>query len=92
MKASTWIGREGAAFERVCMAFDSLGYVLPRGDDGVQGAASTGAYAMNIAPQYAADLSSDEALAICEWAIRHSREAIRVRSLSQREIVGIYGS
>ena len=90
MKASDWIGREGAAFERVCMAFESLGYRPPRGDDGVQGAASTGGYALNIAAQYAANLSQDEALAICEWGIRHSREAIRDRYLSQREIIGIY--
>lgn len=90
MKASNWIGREGAAFERVCLAFDSLGYRMPRGDDGVQGAASTGAYASNIAAQYQADLSRDEALSICEWASRHSREAIKDRYLSEREIIGIY--
>jgi len=90
MKPQAWIGREGAAFERVCLAFDSLGYRAPRGDDGVVGAVSTGAYAMNIAAQYEGDLYQHEALAICEYAIRHSREAIQNRHLNEREIVGIY--
>lgn len=92
MKASDWIGTRGAAFERVCMAFDSLGYAQPRGDDGVRGTESTGGYAMNIAQQYAADLSRDAALAICEYGIRHSREAIQNRYLSEREIIGIYAA
>jgi hypothetical protein len=91
MKASDWIGREGAAFERVCMAFESLGYRPPRGDDNVVGVASTGAYAQNIASQYVADLGRDEALAICEYGFRNSREAITNRYLSEREIVGMYG-
>lgn len=48
-----WIGREGAAIERVGMAFAALGYVRPRPDvDGGEGA-----YALNIAKQYAGDMS-----------------------------------
>lgn len=87
MKPNQWIGAEGAAFERVSLAFESLGYRAPRADDGTDGA---GAYASNIANQYVADLSQDAALAICEWAVTHSRAAIRNRYLSEREIIGMY--
>ena len=92
IKASQWIGREGAAFERVVMAFESLGFVPPRGDDNVAGAASTGAYAQNIAAQYQADLASASALAIISYGVRNSRAQIANRYLSEREIVGMYGS
>ena len=92
MKASDWVGREGAAFERVVMAFESLGYIPPRGDDGVAGSASTGAYAQNIAAQYQADLSRDAALAIIAYGVRNSRDQIRNRYLSEPEIIGMYGS
>lgn len=84
--ASQWIGKEGAAFERVGMGFESLGYRAPRPDDGGEGA-----YAMNIARQYEADLSQREALAIIRWALKSSRDAIRNRYLSKREIIGQYG-
>lgn len=86
--ASRWIGKEGAAFERVALAFEGLGFRAPRPDEGSGGA---GAYALNIAAQYSADLSRREALAIINYALKNSREAIRNRWLSQREIIGQYG-
>jgi len=86
--ASQWIGKEGAAFERVSMAFESLGYRAPRADEGSNG---VGAYANNIADQYQADLSRNDALAIVRWALGSSRGAIQNRYLSEREIIGMYG-
>lgn len=86
MKASDWIGAEGAAFERVCMAFESLGYRKPAPDT----PNGPGAYAQNIAAQYQADLSRQDALAVIEYGYRNSRDAIRNRFLSEREIIGMY--
>lgn len=83
---SQWVGQEGAAFERVSMAFESLGYCAPRTDDG-----GDGAYALNIAAQYTTDLLRHEALAIVNYGLRNSREAIRNRYMSEREIIGRYG-
>ncbi len=81
---SQWIGAEGAAFERVGMAFSSLGYAAPRTDG------SDGAYASNIAAQYAADLSERDALAIIRYGLRNSRTAIESRWMSEREIISQY--
>ena len=83
---SQWIGTEGAAFERVSLAFTSLGYNAPRADGD-----SSGAYAINIAGQYHADLSEREALAIIRYGLRNSRAALSNRWMSEREIIGSYG-
>lgn len=45
----SWIGAQGAAFERACLAFEALGYRRPAPDDGSNG---KGAYVMNIIAQY----------------------------------------
>jgi len=84
---SQWIGSEGAAFERVSMAFESLGYSAPRADEGSNGG---GAYAMNIVRQYAADLSDQDALAIVNYGLKNSRQVIQNRWMSKREIIGRY--
>lgn len=69
---SEFIGTNGAAFERVGLAFEALGYRTPRPDTG-----SDGAYALNIVEQYRADLSEDEALAVIEYGLRNTRAALR---------------
>lgn len=82
-----WIGPGGAAFERVGLAFEQLGYRKPHPDSG----ASSGAYASNIAQQYAADLSEREALAIVNYGLRSSRRALQHGyKPTLREIVGNY--
>ncbi len=82
---SQWIGTEGAAFERVGLAFESLGYRRPRPDD-----STDGAYASNIADQYRANLNQREALAIVRYGLMTSRDAINARWMSEREIVERY--
>lgn len=79
-----WVGSEGAAFERVGMAFQKFGYRAPKPDSG------GGAYVLNIAAQYVADLSESEALAIIKYALESSRERIQNDDLTEREIVGLY--
>lgn len=68
-----WVGHEGAAFERVGLAFEALGYRAPSADEGSQGA---GAYAMNIIAQYRADLSEEEAEAIIAYGLRNARSTL----------------
>lgn len=82
-----WIGSEGAAFERVGMAFESLGYVAPRGDN----ESAEGGYAMNIARQYQSNLSERAALAIISYALNHSLIALRNRTMSERDDLAQYG-
>lgn len=69
---SRWIGVEGAAFERVGLVFDALGFVKPMPDAG-----SDGAYAVNIARQYQSDMSESQALDIIAYALRSARDSLR---------------
>lgn len=86
---SRWIGAEGAAFARVGLAFEQLGYRAPRADDGTNG---VGGYAMNIARQYAANMSERQALAVIAYALDSSRAELQSRTnVSLNEIEGRYG-
>lgn len=67
-----WTGVEGAAFERVSMVFESLGYQSPQPDS----PNGTGAYVMSIVSQYQADLSKADVHAIIRYALTTSRAAI----------------
>ncbi len=62
-----WIGTNGAAFARVSAAFASIGLTAPKADTN-----SSGAYAMNIAEQYLADLSRHEAMAVIRFGLQNS--------------------
>lgn len=62
---SQWIGAEGRAFERVCLAFEALGYEPPKAE-------VSGAYATNIVQQYKANLSESEALDVIAYALENS--------------------
>lgn len=55
---STWVGDK--FFHRVCQAFKDRGYTPPNPD--VPGA--NGAYVMNIAQQYMADLTEEQVIGI----------------------------
>lgn len=68
-----FIGTEGAAFERVSMVFEALGYQKPRSFDGQSG----GNYVANIVEQYRADFDADEVQNIIRFGISRSRETIR---------------
>lgn len=63
----------GAAFERVELAFRALGYDAPAAD----APGNAGAYASNIAAQYAADLTEDEALAVIDYGLSHDLDALK---------------
>lgn len=67
-----YIGSEGAAFERLGMVFEAMGYRKPQAE--FEGAG--GNYVSNIVAQYQADFTEDEVLEIIDFA-RHSRAAIR---------------
>lgn len=67
-----YIGSEGAAFERLGMVFEAMGYRRPEPEfDG-----AGGNYVGNIIAQYQADFSEDEVLIIIDYA-RRSRADIR---------------
>lgn len=82
---SRWIGTEGAAFERVSMAFEALGYLPPRPDTNADGA-----YAINIAEQYIADMSKSEAMAVINCGLSHPREYFADTKLSLRDVAASY--
>lgn len=86
VKKSQWIGTRGAAFERVGMAFEALGFIRPRPDGGGE----IGAYAANIAAQYRADLSEAEAMAVITYGLEHSREQLQYMPDSLEDIVRHY--
>lgn len=67
-----WIGREGAAFERVGLAFEALGFRAPRVDNGGEGA-----YVLNIVSQYQADLSEEQTQAIIAYGLRNTRATLQ---------------
>lgn len=81
-----WLGTEGAAFERVCLAFEALGYRRPSKPEG-----SDGDYAANVSAQYIADMTENEALAVVKWALASSILAIKYTDLTEQEIFGMYG-
>ena len=83
---SRWIGTEGAAFERVGLAFEQFGYTRPRADDG-----TNGAYAANIASRYASDMSEQADLAVIKYALGESAVTLRQKPIfTFREIVNRY--
>jgi len=67
-RKTEFVGSSGAAFARVSLAFQSLGYRAPTPDSG-----STGAYVLNIIEQYRADLSEEQTLDVISYGLRHSR-------------------
>jgi hypothetical protein len=72
MSNTRWIGAEGAAFARVGLAFQALGFSAPQPDS----SDGTGAYASNIINQYRADLSPSEVEAIINYGLRHARATL----------------
>lgn len=80
-----WIGKEGAAFERVGLAFQACGYLPPTPDTNADGA-----YAMNIAEQYRADMSRGQALAVINCGLSHPREYFIGTKLSLRDVAASY--
>lgn len=67
-----FVGAKGAAFERVGLAFQALGYVAPQPDT-----ASDGAYVLNIVSQYRASLTQAHVLAIIEYGLKRTLEDLR---------------
>lgn len=67
-----YIGSEGAAFERLGMVFEAMGYRKPSPE--FEGA--RGNYVQNIINEYRSDLTEDEVLQAIERA-RSSREDLR---------------
>lgn len=86
----SWIGAQGAAFERACLAFEALGYRRPAPDDGSNG---KGAYVMNIIAQYRADMTEDQALAVIKWSALASIASLTERGedYTLEEIARLYG-
>lgn len=67
-----YIGAEGAAWERLTMVFQAMGYREPTPE--FEGA--HGNYVHNVMGQYQADLSEDEVVEVIRFAER-SRDDIR---------------
>ncbi len=70
-----WYGAEGRAFERVCRAFEVLGYQPPRPDEG----AGIGAYGANIVAFYQGTLTRPQVQAVIEFAL--GRGLVDLRTL-----------
>lgn len=72
MKLTQYIGAEGAAFERVGLAFEAVGYQRPRPES-----SGDGAYVNNIVRQYESDLTPRQVKAIIQYGLDYDRGALQ---------------
>lgn len=79
-------GKGGTEWQKVGLIFQHLGFTPPRPEE-----AGKGAFGMNIANQYHADLSQQEVYAILQFACDHTRRyiemVIRERTLTMQQVM-----
>jgi hypothetical protein len=68
---ATWIGDEGAAWERLCLVFDRMGYYPPRPFDESM---DSGNYAAWIADEYGRHFTQEEVYNVILFARKSLRE------------------
>lgn len=84
MFLSRYISNQGAAFERVCMAFRQYGFAAPNPDT-----PGEGAYVSNILDQY--PNNRQEALALIRYGLEKTRAMLQDEPYwSLPDIVGRY--
>lgn len=89
---ASYIGSEGAAFERVRLAFRIYGFRPPRPDT-ISGGEANGAYVMNILNQYQ---DEQEAMAIVRYGLEHNRQSLQQEvehpelTYSLEELIALY--
>lgn len=72
-----WIGSEGAAFERVSLAFQILGYTPPQPNRLTSDSHADGAYVSNILQQYQGVCSKQKVLDVIAFGLAHERDRLR---------------